>query len=258
MSAPTWLGGVRRGAVKVARHAPLSIGALVSSGVRVVSLPPFAFYSAMKSSVTEIRERFDADVERFSNLETGQSSTIDAPLSLELIVRAAAATTPYATHLLDVGAGAGNYALKMLTAIPKLDVTLIDLSQPMLDRAAERLRGTAAAHVTCLQADVRDVALGENRFDIITAAAVLHHLRTPDEWESVFAAFFAALRPGGSLWIADLVEHSVPAVQAVMWERYGDYLIALRDTAYRNHVFEYVEHEDSPRPLLFQLDLLRN
>jgi len=28
--------------------------------------------SAMKSTVDEIRQRFDADVERFSNLETGQ------------------------------------------------------------------------------------------------------------------------------------------------------------------------------------------
>jgi len=28
----------------------------------------------MKSTVDEIRQRFDADVERFSNLETGQST----------------------------------------------------------------------------------------------------------------------------------------------------------------------------------------
>jgi tRNA (cmo5U34)-methyltransferase len=32
-----------------------------------------------KSTVEQIRERFDGDVERFSNLETGQSATIDAP-----------------------------------------------------------------------------------------------------------------------------------------------------------------------------------
>jgi tRNA (cmo5U34)-methyltransferase len=211
----------------------------------------------MKSSVDEIRQRFDADVERFSNLETGQSSTIDAPLSLELIVRAAAATTPHATHLLDVGAGAGNYTLRMLGELPGLDVTLVDLSRPMLDRAAERLRGSTASKVTCLQADVRELELGEQRFDLITAAAVLHHLRTTEEWEAVFAAFFRALRPGGSIWISDLVEHSIPTVQALMWERYGDYLTTLRDEAYRDHVFAYVAREDTPRPLVFQLELLR-
>jgi tRNA (cmo5U34)-methyltransferase len=31
---------------------------------------------------------------------------------------------------------------------------------------------------------------------------------------------------------------------------------ALKDEAYRDHVFAYVEKEDTPRPLLFQLDLL--
>jgi tRNA (cmo5U34)-methyltransferase len=211
----------------------------------------------MKSSIDEIRRRFDGDVERFSNLETGQSSTIDAPLALELIVRAAAAATPRARRLLDVGCGAGNYALRMLQALPGLDVTLVDLSRPMLDRAEERIRGATTGTVTCLQADVRDLDLGEERFDLVTAAAVLHHLRGEEEWRAVFASFHRSLAPGGSLWISDLVEHSVPAVQALMWERYGEYLTSLRNDAYREHVFAYVEREDSPRPLLFQLDLLR-
>jgi hypothetical protein len=38
-----------------------------------------------KSTTEDIADRFDADVERFSNLETGQSATIDAPLSMQLI-----------------------------------------------------------------------------------------------------------------------------------------------------------------------------
>ena len=40
-----------------------------------------------KSTVTEIRERFDNEVERFSNLETGQVATMDAKIALELISR---------------------------------------------------------------------------------------------------------------------------------------------------------------------------
>jgi tRNA (cmo5U34)-methyltransferase len=111
--------------------------------------------------------------------------------------------------------------------------------------------------VTCLQGDVRELSFGEARFDVITAAAVLHHLRETSEWEAVFASFHRALRPGGSLWISDLVEHSIPAVQALMWERYGEYLAALRGEEYRDQVLAYVEREDSPRPLPFQLDLLR-
>src|SRR5438034_7780463 len=93
----------------------------------------------MKSSVDEIRRRFDADVERFSNLETGQSATVDAPLALALVAEAAAATTPHARHVLDVGCGAGNYTLQLLEHLPNRNATLIDLSQPMLDRARERI-----------------------------------------------------------------------------------------------------------------------
>jgi tRNA (cmo5U34)-methyltransferase len=205
-----------------------------------------------KSSVAEIRARFDADVERFSNLATGQSATIDAPLSLDLIAVAAARTTPHARALLDVGCGAGNYSLKLLEALPGLDVTLVDLSRPMLDRAVERI-----GKATALLGDIREIEVGESRFDIVVAAAVFHHLRGTQEWRQVFTKMFAALRSGGSLWISDLVEHSDPRVQALMWERYGEYLAALKNAAYRDHVFEYVMREDTPRPLMFQLDLLR-
>lgn len=211
----------------------------------------------MKSTVEEIRRRFDADVERFSNLETGQSATVDAPLAMALVAQAAAATTPHARHVLDVGCGAGNYTLKLLERLPDLDATLIDLSRPMLERAAGRVGPATAGRVTTIQGDIRDVELGDGQFDIVLAAAVLHHLRTDGEWEAVFAAFHRALRPGGSVWVFDLVEGSIPAVGGVMRQRYGEYLTALRDEAYRDHVFAYVEREDTPRPLVYQLDLLR-
>jgi tRNA (cmo5U34)-methyltransferase len=217
-----------------------------------------------KSSVDQIRERFDKDVERFSNLQTGQSATIDAPLVLELITSAAAATNPGALEILDVGCGAGNYTLKLLEKRPgaaPVNVTLIDLSRPMLDRAVERIRQSprAAAKVTLLQGDVRELAptFAPSSFDVILAAAVLHHLRGDEEWHAVFAAFHLALRPGGTLWIADLVNHALPPVHELMWERYGQYLAQLKGDAYRAEVFEYIEREDTPRSLTFQLDVLK-
>ena len=211
----------------------------------------------MKSTVDEIRQRFDADVERFSNLETGQSATVDAPLAMALVAEAAAATTPHARHVLDVGCGTGNYTLKLLERLPSLDATLIDLSQPMLDRARERVSRATSGRITTIQGDIREVDLPEGQFDIVLAASVLHHLRADEEWREVFAAFHRALRPGGSLWVFDLVESSIPSIQELMRRRYGEYLTRLKDEAYRDHVFAYVEKEDTPRPLLFQLDLLR-
>jgi len=211
----------------------------------------------MKSTVDEIRQRFDADVERFSNLETGQSATVDAPLAMTLVALAAAASTPHAQHVLDVGCGAGNYTLKLLESLPDLDVTLIDLSRAMLDRATERVGRTTAGTVTAIQGDIREVELGDGRFDVVLAAAVLHHLRTDEEWRAVFTAFHRALRPGGSVWVFDLVESTIPAVQRLMWEQYGEYLCGFKGVDYREQVYAYVEREDTPRPLTYQLDLLR-
>jgi tRNA (cmo5U34)-methyltransferase len=211
----------------------------------------------MKSTVDEIRRRFDADVERFSNLDTGQSATVDAPLAMALVARAAAATTPHARHVLDVGCGAGNYTLKLLEHLPNLDVTLNDLSGPMLDRATERVGRATNGSIKTIQGDIREIELPDQGFDVVLAAAVLHHLRTDTEWRGVFTAFHRALRPGGSVWVFDLVESSIPAVQQLMRRQYGEYLTRLKDEGYRDHVFAYVEREDTPRPLVFQLDLLR-
>ena len=70
-----------------------------------------------KSTVAEIRERFDRDVERFSNLETGQSATMDAPLAMELITQAAIASTHPIQKVLDLGCGAGNNTIKLRLAL---------------------------------------------------------------------------------------------------------------------------------------------
>ncbi|HUB82490.1 MAG TPA: class I SAM-dependent methyltransferase [Bryobacteraceae bacterium] len=213
--------------------------------------------AARKSTPDEIRRRFDADVDRFSVLETGQSSTIDAPLALELIARAAAGVRPQAAALLDIGCGAGNYSLKLLHYLPLRSITLVDLSRPMLDRAVARIHTAAPdATVNAIQADVRETAFSENTFDVAVAAATLHHLREDSEWRNVFAAVHRALVPGGSFWVSDLIRHQSAAVQEMMWQRYGEYLIALKGPDYRDHVFGYVEAEDTPRPLYWQLDLL--
>jgi tRNA (cmo5U34)-methyltransferase len=213
--------------------------------------------SPRKSTVDEIRQRFDNDVERFSNLDTGQSATVDARLAMDLVAEAAVRSTAGARSLLDIGCGAGNYSLRLLQELPGLDVTLIDLSQPMLDRALQRVGAATPGQVRPIAGDIREVELGREQFDIVLAAAVLHHLRTDAEWDAVFAKIYAALKPGGSLWIFDMVDSASPAIAEVMRRRYSDYLVGLKGAEYRDHVFGYIETEDTPRPVVEQLDRMR-
>jgi tRNA (cmo5U34)-methyltransferase len=197
----------------------------------------------MKSTIAEIRERFDNDVERFSNIETGQLSTIDAKISLELITEASKRIVPNAENLLDVGCGAGNYTLMMLSKLPNLNCTLVDLSKPMLDKAYQRITPESKNEVTILQGDIREVNLEQNYFDI--------------DWEKTFQKLFNLLKPGGCLMISDLITQDTPAVNDYCFERYGDYLEGLNGKDYRQKVLDYIEKEDSPRSMNYQLDLMK-
>lgn len=210
-----------------------------------------------KSTVKEIKERFDNDVQRFSNLDTGQASTIDATISLELITEASKRIVPNAENLLDVGCGGGNYSLKMLTKIPDLNCTLVDLSKPMLDKAFERVSQNTKGKVVCVQEDMREVMLNEIQYDIILAGAVLHHLRDDNDWEKTFKKLYNLLKPGGCLMISDLIKQDTEMLNEYVWERYGDYLEELGGKEYREKVLDYVEKEDSPRSMNYQLDLMK-
>jgi tRNA (cmo5U34)-methyltransferase len=209
-----------------------------------------------KSTNEEIRARFDNDVERFSNLDTGQQTTIDAPLTMELCTEAAKYVNPDAKNLLDIGCGAGNYTLKMLSKINNLNCTLNDLSMPMLERAKQRVSAQTNGGVVIIQDDMRNLNLPDNHFDIILAAATLHHLRDDADWEMVFTKFYKTLKPGGSIWISDLITHDSESLNRLFQQRYSDYLDTLGGPEYRQKVLDYVAHEDTPRSLNYQLALL--
>ncbi|WP_339868726.1 class I SAM-dependent methyltransferase [uncultured Algoriphagus sp.] len=210
-----------------------------------------------KSSTAEIRERFDNDVERFSNLDTGQVATIDAKISLELITEAAKRIVPNAKSILDVGCGAGNYSLMMLSKLPGLNCTLVDLSGKMLEKAMERVSLETNGDVSIFQGDIRDILLPEGNYDIILAGAVLHHLREDEDWERTFSKLYKLLKPGGCLMISDLITQDTDLVNEYTWERYGNYLEEIGGKEYREKVLAYVAKEDSPRSMNYQLDLMK-
>ncbi len=211
-----------------------------------------------KSTTDQIRERFDGDVERFSCLETGQVATIDAPLAMELITMAATKATSPIRNVLDIGCGAGNNTIRLRQQLNHdVDADLLDLSQPMLDRAVDRVNELNGGTVNSICQDFRSADLQSGKYDVVLAAAVLHHLRDDADWQSAFEKIHRLLAPGGSVWITDLVSHESGSVHQMMWERYGQYLANVNGPEYRDKVFGYIDQEDSPRPVTYQLDLLR-
>ena len=210
-----------------------------------------------KSTVDEIRSRFDNDVERFSSLETGQQALPDATLVLELIAKTAATHLHEGDKVLDLGCGAGNLTLRVMNEVGPMECHLVDLSLPMLERAQSRVTDGGAVNSFIYQQDMRELDFPECSVDAIFAAAALHHLRGDEEWEAVFGNIWKWLKPGGRLYVSDFVIFDDPRFHEIMWARYGDYLVGLGGEEYRDKVFAYIEVEDTPRSLAYQLELTR-
>jgi tRNA (cmo5U34)-methyltransferase len=57
--------------------------------------------------------------------------------------------------------------------------------------------------------------------------------------------------------ISDLVLQETEVLNDLIWEKYGDYLETLGGAEYRYKVLDYIDKEDSPRSLNYQLDLMK-
>ena len=127
----------------------------------------------------------------------------------------------------------------------------------MLKRAQERISEINTGNIKIFQGDFRVIDFPEQGYDVILAAAVLHHLRDEQDWESTFRKIYRLTALGGSVWISDLVSHETGSVQSLMWKRYAEYLCSVGGESYKNKVFAYINKEDTPRPVTYQMDLLR-
>lgn len=214
----------------------------------------------MKWPSEKTKEAFD----RIANLYAdsalkGESepAIVDSSLMSDLVVQAATKVCPKAQNLLDIGCGGGLYSLKMLKILPNLNTDLHDFSGPMLDGAYRNVSKLASGTTRKINCDVRDLKLPESHYDIILAGTVLHHLRDDSEWKTTFQRLFNSLKARGCLWMSDMVSFSNHAIRKLMRNRYGEYLERLRDKQFRDMALKQIEKTDSPRSILYQLDLMK-
>jgi trans-aconitate methyltransferase len=97
---------------------------------------------------------------------------------------------PY--RFLDLGAGTGLLAARLLARFPDLKGHLIDLAAPMLDQARDRLGGGLVSFEV---ADYSTSPLA-GPWDLIVSALSIHHLEDGRK-KDLFARILGALCPGG-------------------------------------------------------------
>jgi ubiquinone/menaquinone biosynthesis C-methylase UbiE len=104
---------------------------------------------------------------------------------------------------LGIGVGTGATEMEILGSGAVRHFDLWDVSTAGLAAAREHAaRYNMADRITTNAGDIHRADLGENRYDLITFIASLHHI---EDLDSVLAKCHRALKPGGVLWAAEYI-----------------------------------------------------
>lgn len=99
-------------------------------------------------------------------------------------------------NMLDVPVGTAVFTAAKYKQMTKADITCLDYSTDMLERAEQRLRDAGITNVKAMQGDVGALPFENNTFDFVLCMNGLHVF--PDK-ERAYAEILRTLKPGGEL-----------------------------------------------------------
>lgn len=134
-----------------------------------------------------------------------KAETFDSPKNIflaNLVCQAVEAQIDFLSDkaILDFGGGTGLLALPL--AKQAKSVTLVDISEKMLEQARLKTEEQEIRNLQLLELDLLVNPLGQ-QFDLIVVSRVLHHM--PD-LDATLAMFYHHLRENGQVLIADFVK----------------------------------------------------
>ena len=134
-----------------------------------------------------------------------KAETFDSPKNIflaNLVCQAVEAQIDFLSDkaILDFGGGTGLLALPL--AKQAKSVTLVDISEKMLEQARLKTEQQEIRNLQLLEQDLLVNPL-EQQFDLIVVSRVLHHM--PD-LDATLAMFYHHLRENGQVLIADFVK----------------------------------------------------
>ncbi|MDE3270847.1 class I SAM-dependent methyltransferase [Pseudoalteromonas sp. G4] len=106
--------------------------------------------------------------------------------------------------IIDVGGGASTLVDDLLLN-GHTNVSVLDLSGAALETSKKRI-GENSANVKWIEADITEVTLPKQQFDVWHDRAVFHFLTTPEERSAYMKNVMHAVRPHGHIIIATFAE----------------------------------------------------
>ncbi|AUX30551.1 uncharacterized protein SOCE836_026600 [Sorangium cellulosum] len=177
----------------------VGIGRTIADGMRLWSKLP----EAVKTGIPPTTERVETPDHPFwEELVTAIAPT-SAPLARRVVERLDAARRgPLA--ILDVGGGSGIYSAVLLGANREATATQVDWANVNRVARAFVARFGVADRFKTIDGNLHETSFGEARFDIAIFSHVAHH-DSPESNVATFRKLRAALRPGGTLVVSDLI-----------------------------------------------------
>lgn len=164
--------------------------------------------------------------------------------------------------VLDLGCGDGILSLIVAGLDENASITLVDGSQEMLDRAAERLG--PQGNFTCLRSSFQELAKNdplEGSFDLVMSSLAIHHLNREDK-TSLYKYVFSCLKPGGHFINIDVVLAPTDELENWYMQVWEEWIVRRKaegktDRDFTDIVRRYHENPDNvPDTLSFQLKAL--
>lgn len=113
--------------------------------------------------------------------------------------------------ILDIGSGTGLMSSRILEKYPEAKMTLIDLSDKMMEIAKDRFSGWS--NIDYIIDDYTTHAF-HGKFDIIVSSLSIHHL-TDKEKKSLYQRVYTLLNEGGIFVNADQVLGQTPFIESL-------------------------------------------
>lgn len=167
--------------------------------------------------MSEIKAKFDAVSEKYDSQRRKFIPCFDDFYGVTVSLAPMEIENP---KILDIGAGTGLLTAFFLEKYPNASITLIDLSDKMLEVAKERFSGKN--NIEYITADYLKYQFNDT-YDMVVSALSIHHLEEQQK-KDLFRKVYAILKHGGIFINADQTYGETPFLEEFNKRVWRDYI----------------------------------